>query len=130
MQLVEQVGPVAADPGRQHVDLERRGGDRRALEQRERVEERVGAVAGRVHAVPRGQEPGQHLGVDRLDLVAQAGEAAAPDPAQHPGVAPLALGAVGPELAPHDAVGVDQRLQRVAETLGAEAEAHARRRAS
>ena len=86
-------------------------------------------MAGRVHAVPGREEPGQDLGVDRLDLVAEAGEAAAPDPAQHAGVAPLALGAVGAELAPHEAVGVDQRLQRIAEPLGAQAEAHARRRA-
>ena len=50
----------------------------------------------------RGQEAGQRGGVDRLDLLAQRGERPAPELAEDVGVAPLALDAVGPELAAHD----------------------------
>ena len=55
-----------------------------------------------------GQEAGERLALDRLDLAAQRGERPAPELAQHVVVAPLALDAVGPELAPHHpAVGLE-----------------------
>ena len=59
-----------------------------------------------------GRKRASAVGLDRLDLLAQRGERAPPQLAQHLVVAPLPLDAVGPELAPHDpALGL-QRLQR------------------
>ena len=60
-----------------------------------RPDERL-AVGDRL---PGRQEPGQGLRVDRLDLLAQPGQGAAPQAAQHLGVAPLGLGAGRAELA-------------------------------
>ena len=50
-----------------------------------------------------GQEAGQGRAVDRLDLLAERGQRPAAELAEHVGVAPLPLDAVGPELAPDDA---------------------------
>ena len=66
-------------------------------------------------ALPGGQEPGQRLGLDRLDLAAQRGERAPPQLAEHLVVAPLTLDAVGPELAPHDAAVDLEALERLAD---------------
>ena len=50
-----------------------------------------------------GRKRARAAAVDRLDLPAQRGQRPPPQLAQHVVVAPLALDAVGPELAPHDA---------------------------
>ena len=58
------------------------------------------APCRRLHdALPGGREPSEHGLIDRLDLVPQLGERAAPQHAQHAGVGPLAPRAAGPELA-------------------------------
>ena len=101
-ELVEHRGPVALDARGQHVALEHRHRDRDALELLDRLDERVGAAPAAADALPRGEEPHERGGVDRLDLVAQRGERAAPQRAEHARVAPLALAAAGPELAVHD----------------------------
>ena len=111
-QRVEVGRPVAAQAGRQDVGLEHRRRDRRALEDAEHLDQAVEARARPLDALPRGQEPGQGLGLDRLDLAAQRGQRAAPQLAQHVVVAPLALDAVGPELAPHDAAVGLEPLER------------------
>ena len=49
--------------------------------------------------MPRGQEPRERRRLDRLDLAAERSERRAPQPAEDVGVAPLALGPAGPELA-------------------------------
>ena len=98
-------------------------GDRRALEDPEHLGQPVEPRRAAADALPRGQEPGQRLGVDRLDLATQRGERAPPQLAQHVVVAPLALDAVGPELAPHDATVDLEALERLADPglVGAEA---------
>ena len=74
---------------------------------------RVDAAARRRDAVPRREEAGQRLLLDRLDLAAQRGQRAAAQLAQHVDVAPLAADAVGAELAAHDApVGLERRRAR------------------
>ncbi len=70
-----------------------------------------------------GQEAGQGVGLDRLDLPAQRRDRAAPQLAQHVVVAPLPLHAVGAELAPHDPILELQRLQRASSPLDRHAEA-------
>ena len=58
--------------------------------------------AGCGHALPRGEEARVGGCVDGLDLVAQRGERAAAQDAQHVRVAPLPLDTARPELAEHD----------------------------
>jgi hypothetical protein len=53
--------------------------------------------------VPAGEEAGERLVVDRLDLLAQCGEARAAQAAKDVGLAPLTLHAARPKLAPHEA---------------------------
>ena len=96
-------GSWCGQPGRQHVAVQRRGDERRALELGHHLDQRVRAPAGPTDPVPAGQEPGQGGGVDRLDLAAQRGQRPATQLAQHLVVAPLPLHALGPELAPHHA---------------------------
>ena len=126
--------PARADPHdvarrAQRVEIGRRGssatragstsvsstdaGDRRALQHAEHLDQRRRRPrAARADALPRGQEAGERAAVDRLDLVAQRGQRSPPQLAQHVVVAPLALDAVGPELAAHDAAVGLERLER------------------
>ena len=90
---------VAVDPRRQDLGLEDRRRQRRALQLLDRVEQRVGAAPPPDDPLPRRREPAEHRLIDRLDLVAQLGERAAPQHAQHAGVGPLAPRAAGTELA-------------------------------
>ena len=92
-------GIVDLDPRRQDLGLENRRGQRRALQLLDRVEQRIGAVPPLHHAVPRRHEAAEHRVIDRLDLVAELGERAAPQHAQHAGVGPFPLGAARAELA-------------------------------
>ena len=59
--------------------------------------------------MPGRKEPREDFGIDRFHLVAQLGQAAAPQPPQHGRIAPLALVAVGSKLAMHQPV-VDFQL--------------------
>jgi hypothetical protein len=72
--------------------------------------------------VPGGEEAAEHLGLHRLDVLAQGGERAAAQRAQHVLVAPLAAVAAGAELAFDDASGGRQPLQRGVHDRYAEAE--------
>ena len=63
--------------------------------------------------MPGGQEPGQRLGLDGLDLAAQQGQRPLAQRAQHVWVAPLPLRAVRPELAPQQQAGVGPPGQQV-----------------
>ena len=65
-----------------------------------------------VDALPGGQEARQRTLVGRLDLLAQHRERRAAQPAQHLGVAPLALGAAGPQLAADELAGALELAQR------------------
>ena len=103
-QLVEQRRAVVGDTSGEHVALERRRDDRRAGEHAEGLDERLGAAPGGAHALPRRQERGQRLLLDRLDLAAQRGQRPSAQLTQHVDVAPLAAHAVGPELAAHQAL--------------------------
>ena len=58
--------------------------------------------------LPGRQEPAHCDLVDRLDLVPERGQGAAAEAPQHLGVAPLAAGAVRPELALKEAAGPGQ----------------------
>ena len=99
-ELVELRGLVVRHAPRQDVRLPQGRRERQALERDERLAQRCAAV----DALPGGKEPGQRLAARRLDLPAQAGERSAPQPPEHVGVAPLALGAAGPKLAAHEPV--------------------------
>ena len=69
--------------------------------------------------MPRRQEPGQRLGLDRLDLAPQRGQRAPPQLAQHVALAPLPAHALGAELAAHDAaVGLQRHQHADDATLG------------
>ena len=128
-QRVEVSGLVVGHPSGEHVGLEDRGGDRRALQHPERLDQRVEAAAGQAHALPLGQEAGQRRRVDRLDLAPEGRQRAAPELAQHVVVAPLALDAVGAELASHDPTLGLQPFQRPEDpsAVGAEAGRRPRR---
>ena len=102
-QRVEVRGRVPAQPRREHVGLERRRDDRRALQLPEHFDQTVDAVARPgVDAVPCQREPRVRIGLDGLDLAAQRCERSPPQLAQHVDVTPLALDAVGPELTADD----------------------------
>ena len=76
-ELVEPGGRPAAEPARQDVALPGLGGERDALERHEHLAQAVepGAAGRRgVDALPRGQEAGELLLLDGLDLLAQRGE--------------------------------------------------------
>ena len=73
--------------------------------------------------LPGRQEPAEGRRLDRLDLLAQRGEAPPAQPAEHLGVAPLGAGARGPELALEDpALCRPSRSQRLLRDRDAEAE--------
>ena len=101
-EFVEHRRPVAVDARGQHVAFEHRHRDREALQLFERLEECVGAAPAAGDALPRGQEPREGRGVDRLDLVPQRGERSPAQCAQHVGVAPLPLDPARTKLAEHD----------------------------
>ena len=101
-QLVEVARPVVEDPRRQDVGLDRRGDERCPREQAERFDDGVDAPSLARYAVPGREEPRQRGRLDRLDLAAQGGQRAAPEPAQHLDVAPLSDDATRSELAQHD----------------------------
>ena len=79
------------------------------MELADHVEQRIHSWPRAVHAVPGRKEAREDFGIDRFHLVAQLGQAAAPQPPQHGRIAPLALVAVGSELAMHQPV-VDFQL--------------------
>ena len=117
-QLVEHRRAVAVDPRREHVALEHRRRDRDALQLFDRFDQRVGAAPAPTDALPGGEEPDERRRVDGLDLVAQRGERAPAQRAQHAGVAPLALDAAGPELAVHDAARGSRRANASPRAFG------------
>ncbi len=73
------------------------------LELGHHVDEGVDAAPVGADAVPAREEPSERGGVDWLDLLAEGGEGTAPELPEDVVVAPLALDAVGPELAADDA---------------------------
>ena len=80
-QRVEIAGQIPLDPRRQDLALQRRRGQRHALQLLDRVEQGVEArppLAGR-HPLPARDAAGEHRRLDRLDLLAQAGQRAAAD---------------------------------------------------
>ena len=114
-QLVEPGRAVGAEPAREHVALPDLGRQRDALQRDQRLAQAVGAGAGRavgVDVLPGGQEAGELGRVDRLDLLAQRGDAGAAHPAQHVGVAPLALAAARKQLAADQLAGALELSQR------------------
>ena len=63
--------------------------------------------------MPRRQEPSERGWVDRLDLATQPGQRASTEEPEDIGIAPLALGATRPELAPEDGTGGKEPFERV-----------------
>ena len=92
---VEVGRPVGRDAPRQHLRLPERHGQRQRLEWDERLAQRLPAA----DPVPRGEEATERSLLGRLDLATKRRERRAPDAAQDIRVAPLALGAPGPQLA-------------------------------
>ena len=68
---VEVRRAVLGQPGRQDVGLEHRSRKRRSLKHAEHLDQAVDPPAGSRHALPRRQEAGERLTVDRLHLTAQ-----------------------------------------------------------
>ena len=100
-ELVEPGGRPAAEPAGKDVALPGVGGEGDALERDEYLAQPVDArAAGRrgIDAMPRRQEAGELLLLNGLDLLAQRRERRAPQPAEHVGVAPLALAPAGTKL--------------------------------
>src|SRR4029079_2195813 len=101
-ELVEPALRVGAEAARQHVGLPGFRRQRDPLQRHQRLAQAVEAGAGAAEGIdvlPAREEAGELAGVGRLDLLAQAGEAGAADPAQDFGVAPLALGPPRSQLA-------------------------------
>ena len=86
---------VARDAARQDLGLPERDRKRQALQRHERLAQRRAPV----DPVPRGEEAAEGGLLGGLHLAAQRGERRTPQPAQDVRVAPLALGAAGPQLA-------------------------------
>ena len=113
------------DAGREDVALEDRSRDRQARElvhdlrealERGRAPERHDRDPRRRRwrdPLPGGEEPGERDRVDGLDLAPQLRERPAPEQAEDLGIAVLALGATGPELAGEQRARVDQPVERV-----------------
>ena len=98
-ELVEHAGGVVAHPARQDQRLPGARGDGHAGELLDDRRHPVDALERAGEMLPVGQEPGERLGRDRLDAAAQRREGAHPEAAQHLGVAPLGLLAVGVPVA-------------------------------
>ena len=73
--------------------------------------------------MPGGQETGEGVLLDRLDLATQGGQRPAAERAEHFGLTPFALGAPGPELASHDPAGLLQPGQGVTDPIDGDTEA-------
>ena len=94
-ELVELLGPIFGHAPRQQLRLPERDGQRERLQRNERFAERRTTV----DPVPAREEAAERCLLHRLDLAAKRGERRAPQAAQDLGIAPLPLGAAGPELA-------------------------------
>src|SRR6185312_15960490 len=111
------------EPGhtpREDVGLPERDGKRDSLERDERLPQRRPPV----DAVPAGEEASERLVVDRLDLLAQRGEARAAEAAKDIGFAPFALRAARPKLAPHETALALEAAELRFRPLGGEGEPH------
>src|SRR5262245_61934420 len=95
---VQVLGPIARDAPRQDLGLPERDRQRERLERHERLPQRRAAV----DAVPAGEEAGERLLLDGLDLLPQRGERSTAQPAQHVRVAPFPLIPARPELTAHE----------------------------
>ena len=106
-QLVQPRRRVGAGAARQHVALPDLGGQREPLQRDEHLAQPVDAGARRAGGGRRPATTGRNAASARwsagLDLLAQDGQRRAAQPAQHLGVAPLALAAAGAQLAAHAA---------------------------
>ena len=100
-QLVEQPWRVVADARGDHVALDHRGGQSKALELEDDLQQPVHAAGPDSNAVPGRQETSQRVGRHGFDLAAQGGEGAAPQGAEDLGVAVLAALGHLPKLARH-----------------------------
>ena len=103
---------VVGKAGPEDVTVERRRDQRGALQLGHHVDERIHTLAVRADAVPAGQEAGEGARIDRFHLLAERGERPPPELPQDVVVAPLALDAVGAELAPDDPALDLEPLQR------------------
>ncbi len=63
--------------------------------------------------MPARQEPGEGGLLDRLHLAAQSGQRAPPEEAQDLRIAPLPLGATGPELPAQDGIGREKTFESI-----------------
>src|SRR5204863_8040143 len=94
-ELVELPGVVARHAPRQQLRLPEGAGKRQPLQRHERLTKRRAPV----DPLPVREEAAEGGLLGGLDLLAQRGERRASQPPQDVGLAPLALGATGPELA-------------------------------
>ena len=100
-QRVEVLRPVARDAPRQDLGFPQCDRQRERLQRHERFAQRRPPV----DAVPGRQEPRERLLLDGLDLAPKRGERRAAQATQYIGVAPLALGPAGTQLAAHEQLG-------------------------
>ena len=108
-QLVEVGGAVRAHARCEQLGLQRRRHQRRTLQLRQCLDQRVETTTFAGNAVPHLDEARVRLGLDRFDLASQHCQRTPPELAQHIGVAILATDAAWPELAVDDAI---RRLER------------------
>ena len=124
---IEVSGVVAGDACGEDGRFEQRGGDGRALQVFDGVEERVEmrgtAAARREQSLPVGEEAGEGVLLDRFDFAAELGEGFAADLAEDFGVAPFALEAAGTEAAFEDAAFEARSMQRLFDVGGVERKA-------
>ena len=122
-QRVEIAGAVIEHARGQDLALQVGGGQGRALQNLDGVEQGVEAAARNGDAVPAGEQADEGVLFGGDHLAAQAGEGLAADLLQHVGVAPFAMHALGAELAFEQfAIGV-QAAQDGFDLRGRQAEA-------
>src|SRR4029077_11094767 len=98
-------------------------GDGDALQLGHDLDQPTEPAPRRADALPRGQEPAEGRRLDGLDLLAQRGEGPLTELTQDLGVAPLALGAVGPELAAQQQPALGPAGEQVLDEVDGQAEA-------
>ena len=94
-QLIELGRLVVRNAPRQHLALPERDRKRQRLER----DERLAQARAPVDPVPARQEPAERRLLRGLDLLAKRSEGRTAKATQDVGIAPLALGPAGPELA-------------------------------
>ena len=110
-QRIQHVGAEAGDPGRQDHIVEQTPRQRQALQLRYGLAQPSQALLRCLDAVPARKKEGERRAIDGCNLVAEPGQVAALESAQHICVAPIRLGAARAYLPAHELTAHCERLE-------------------